>query len=198
MYSPRFWFVAQSEYQRGRFGYIGRSHGLVDARNGHVSGRAQAELDSVVGRTHIPTFSDFQHLPYIRAMVKEMLRWRPMDPLGLPHFSIKDDRYNDMFIPKGTITIANIWHLNRDPGIYGADAAHFNPARFWMPTARSHRAHLKQRRKVMSRTDLGDGSVQEACWNNSLFINIAMMLWAWNIEPGKDECGNVIPIDVDG
>jgi hypothetical protein len=34
--------------------------------------------------------------------------------------------------------------------------------------------------------------------NNSLFIDIAMTLWACNIEPGKDTRGNVIPIDVDG
>ena len=34
--------------------------------------------------------------------------------------------------------------------------------------------------------------------NNSLFIDFAMMLWACRIEPGKDERGNVIPIDVDG
>jgi len=34
--------------------------------------------------------------------------------------------------------------------------------------------------------------------NNSLFIDLAMMLWACKIEPGKDENGKVIPIDVDG
>ena len=55
--------------------------------------RAQAELDSVVGRDRVPTFSDFEHLPYIRAMVKETLRWRPIDPVGLPHRVIQDDWY---------------------------------------------------------------------------------------------------------
>ena len=54
---------------------------------------AQAELDSVVGRDRVPTFSDFQHLPYIRSMVKEALRWRPIDPVGLPHRVIQDDWY---------------------------------------------------------------------------------------------------------
>jgi hypothetical protein len=34
--------------------------------------------------------------------------------------------------------------------------------------------------------------------NNSFFIEFAMMLWACNIESGKDENWNVIPIDVDG
>ena len=95
-----------------------------------VQKHAQEELDAVVGRTRIPTYADLPHLQYIRAMVKEVLRWRPVDPLGLPHLSTKDDWYNGMFIPKGSMMIAHIWCLNRDPEIYGADAAHFNPARF--------------------------------------------------------------------
>ncbi|KAF9890594.1 hypothetical protein FE257_005725 [Aspergillus nanangensis] len=37
--------------------------------------KAQAELDTVVGN-RMPEFSDFASLPYIRAIVKEALRWR--------------------------------------------------------------------------------------------------------------------------
>lgn len=44
--------------------------------------KAQAELDAVVGRDRVPTFSDRPHLPYMRAMVKELLRWRPAGPMG--------------------------------------------------------------------------------------------------------------------
>jgi cytochrome P450 len=54
---------------------------------------AQAELDNVVGRDRLPSFSDFDHLPYIRAMVKEALRWRPISPISLPHRLIQDDWY---------------------------------------------------------------------------------------------------------
>jgi len=164
-----------------------------------VQKRAQAELDAVVGRTRIPTFSDLHHLPYIRAMVKEMLRWRPVDPVGLPHLSTEDDWYNGMFIPKGTIMIANVWHLNRDPEIYGADAAHFNPARFL--DANGEVAPCPPETKEEGHVTYGFG--RRICpgkhvANNSLFIDIAMVLWACKIEPGKDENGNVIPIDVDG
>jgi cytochrome P450 len=44
--------------------------------------RAHAELDAAAGRARLPTFADYPHLPYIRAMVKEALRWRPSGPLG--------------------------------------------------------------------------------------------------------------------
>ncbi|KAN0132230.1 Cytochrome P450 [Lactarius tabidus] len=164
-----------------------------------VQKRAQAELDAIVGRTRIPTFADFQHLPYIRAMVKEMLRWRPVDPVGLPHLAAEDDWYEGMFIPKGTIIMANVWHLNRDPEIYGADAAHFNPARFL--DANGEVAPCPPETKEEGHVTYGFG--RRICpgkhvANNSLFIDIAMTLWACNIEPGKDEHGNVTPIDVDG
>ena len=40
-----------------------------------VVSKAQKELDAVVGE-RIPQFEDMRNLPYIRAMVREVLRWR--------------------------------------------------------------------------------------------------------------------------
>ncbi|KAI0066939.1 hypothetical protein BV25DRAFT_1912281 [Artomyces pyxidatus] len=34
--------------------------------------------------------------------------------------------------------------------------------------------------------------------NDSLFIDVAITLWACEFEPAKDELGDPIPIDVDG
>jgi len=164
-----------------------------------VQKRAQEELDSVVGRTRIPTFADFPHLPYIRAMVKEALRWRPVDPLGLPHQSIEDDWYNGMFIPKGSIMMANVWHLNRDPEIYGEDAFDFNPARFL--DANGNVKSCAPETKEEGHVTYGFGRricVGKHVANNSLFIYPAMMLWACNIKHARDENGEIIPIDVDG
>ncbi|KAH9168381.1 cytochrome P450 [Lactarius sanguifluus] len=164
-----------------------------------VQKRAQAELDAVVGRSRTPTFADFQRLPYIRAMVKEVLRWRPVDPVGIPHLSTEDDWYNGMFIPKGTIMIANVWQLNGDPEIYGADAADFNPARFL--DTNGDVAPCPPETKEEGHVTYGFGRrvcVGKHVANNSLFIDMAMTLWACNIGPGKDEHGDVIPIDADG
>lgn len=55
---------------------------LAMTLNPDVMRKAQAELDAVVGRDRIPTFADKDNLPYIRAIVKETLRWRPVSPLG--------------------------------------------------------------------------------------------------------------------
>ncbi|KAF8258894.1 cytochrome P450, partial [Lactarius quietus] len=68
-----------------------------------VQSRAHAELDEVVGIARSPTFADITSLPYIRAMVKETLRWSLTVPFGVPHTSIADDWYEGLFIPKGTV-----------------------------------------------------------------------------------------------
>jgi len=94
-----------------------------------VQRRAQAELDAVVGRDRLPTFSDAPRLPYVRAITKEILRWRPAAPLGVPHAATDDDWYKGMFIPKGSICMANIWHCNHDRAIFGEDADEFRPER---------------------------------------------------------------------
>lgn len=48
-----------------------------------VQRKAQEQLDAVVGRDRLPTFDDLESLPYIQAVVKEMLRWQPVTPLGV-------------------------------------------------------------------------------------------------------------------
>ncbi|KAH8977249.1 cytochrome P450 [Lactarius hatsudake] len=95
-----------------------------------VQVRAQAELDEVVGYARPPTFADLPSLPYIRAMVKEVLRWSPTVPFGVPHASSADDWYEGMFIPKGTLILPNMRVVNFDTAVFGADSARFNPARY--------------------------------------------------------------------
>jgi len=44
--------------------------------------RAQAELESVTGGTRLPQYEDRPSLPYVNAIVKEVLRWNPVAPGG--------------------------------------------------------------------------------------------------------------------
>lgn len=69
---------------------------------------AQKELDAVCG-DHLPRFEDEQDLPYVKAVAKEALRWRPIVAQGILHMSIKDDRYGDYFIPANTAILGNHW-----------------------------------------------------------------------------------------
>ena len=50
-----------------------------------VQRKAHAELDTVIGGSRIPDWKDYPALPYVAAVVKETMRWRPTAPLGVPH-----------------------------------------------------------------------------------------------------------------
>ncbi|KAI0774783.1 cytochrome P450 [Trametes elegans] len=91
--------------------------------------KAQAELDSAVGLDRLPDFSDQQSLPYVAALIKEVLRWHVVAPIGVPHRSVADDIYNGYLIPAGSIVIPNQWAMSRDPEHY-PDPERFNPDRF--------------------------------------------------------------------
>ncbi|KAI1100667.1 putative cytochrome P450 oxidoreductase OrdA-like protein [Jackrogersella minutella] len=94
-----------------------------------VQRKAQEEIDRVVGQDRLPTIKDREHLPYIEATMKEVLRWHPVAPMGLPHTSTEDDVCHGYFIPKGSMVLANVWHFTHDPNVYD-DPMAFKPERF--------------------------------------------------------------------
>jgi cytochrome P450 len=95
-----------------------------------VQAQAHAELDEFVGRARPPTFADLPSLPYIRAMVIEIVRWSSLTPFAVPHLSTSDEWYQSKFIPKGTIYLPNMRLLNFDTKVFGANAADFDPTRY--------------------------------------------------------------------
>ncbi|KAK7041609.1 hypothetical protein VNI00_009199 [Paramarasmius palmivorus] len=96
---------------------------LAMVRFPEVQSKAQEELDEVVGRSKIPTLADMDNLPYMRAIIKEVLRWRPPTPISVFHAALevifhatysslahrmKDDVYEGYHIPKGSLIIPNV------------------------------------------------------------------------------------------
>ncbi|KIK66409.1 hypothetical protein GYMLUDRAFT_239365 [Collybiopsis luxurians FD-317 M1] len=155
-------------------------------RHPNVQTQAQMELDRVVGRSRNPTFADMEHLPYIRAIVKEVLRWQPAIPLAVPHIAMEDDWYEGYFIPKGTSCIPNVWSINRDTAIYGPDADQFHPERFLKRSPQDGNFVLRKE------FELDDGHcaygfgrrvcVGRHVADNALFIDICTILWALRVE----------------
>lgn len=74
-----------------------------------VQKRAQEDIDRVVGPDRMPVMEDAANLQYIRAIVKESIRWMPTLILGSPHAVIRDDYYMGYRIPEGTTVINNNW-----------------------------------------------------------------------------------------
>lgn len=71
----------------------------------NVQKKAQREIDNVVGRSRLPTYDDWDSLPYTEAIMREVFRWRPVLPLGIPHRVTSDDIYKGYLFPKGEFSI---------------------------------------------------------------------------------------------
>ncbi|KIO15719.1 hypothetical protein M407DRAFT_86828, partial [Tulasnella calospora MUT 4182] len=94
-----------------------------------IQKKAQAEIDRVIGSNRLPTFEDQPDLPYIHAVVLEIMRWNPVLPVDVPHTSRRDEVYDGYFIPKGTGVIANAWGFSRDSKYY-TNPSTFDPERY--------------------------------------------------------------------
>ncbi|KIK51147.1 hypothetical protein GYMLUDRAFT_252319 [Collybiopsis luxurians FD-317 M1] len=158
-----------------------------------IQRRAQEEIDRVVGNHRLPTFNDYERLPYVRAIIREIMRWRGIAPLAVPHRLGQDDYYEGYFLPKDTIFVVNVWALHQDTDVYGEDVHRFNPGRHL-----DEHGNLKpavQDTKDESHFSYGFGRricVGRHIANNSMFIEIASMLWALNISPEVDANGKAV------
>ncbi|KAG6836624.1 hypothetical protein H0H93_005967 [Arthromyces matolae] len=141
---------------------------------------AQKELDTVVGSERLPTFKDRPSLPYMEAVLREILRWRPIVRTGVPHKSTADDfvEYNgkEYFIPKGSTVYALTWAMEHDESQY-EDHDRFMPERFL-----DSEGKLKGNYQTSA---FGFGRRGIPFAQRSLWIQFATMLWTFNILPSK-------------
>ncbi|KAI5791564.1 cytochrome P450 [Pyronema domesticum] len=164
--------------------------------------KAQEELDCKIGRDRMPTWEDMRkvkngevkdgkakskpkdYLPYCQALIKEVLRWRPVAVMGgTPHASMTDDVYKGHFIPAGSTIVGNLW------------AIHHNEKYFSNPHEFIPERHLGTQDGV-EKYPGGDGHSAfgwggrkcpgQKLAENTIFIAITRILWAFNISKEID------------
>ncbi|OSD07367.1 cytochrome P450 [Trametes coccinea BRFM310] len=168
-----------------------------------VQNKAQAELDAVVGRHRLPDFEDQDSLVYIKAIVKEVLRWHTALPLSLPHRTLEDDEVDGYFIPAGTTIIPNTWAMLHDPEVY-EEPERFMPERF----IRDGKLDLSVGDPAVYAFGYGRRQVDRklrilpilVCAgrhfaDETLFLSIASILHILRIEPPLDKQGNPIIVE---
>ncbi|KAI0053497.1 cytochrome P450 [Auriscalpium vulgare] len=144
--------------------------------------RAQAEIDSVVGTDRLPDFDDEDSLPYVKALVKEVLRWHPVVPLAIPHRLEVDDVYDGHLIPGGSVVLGNAWAMLHDKSVFP------EPSRF-LPE------HFLKDSDLFP--DFAFGFGRRACpgrymaWH-SVWIAVVSVLAAYDISPAVDEHGQEV------
>ena len=157
--------------------------------------KLQREVDHICGDRRLPYLDDIPQLPTIRAVVKEVLRWRPVTAGGLPHMCVKDDVYEGLFIPAGTVMHANQWAIHREPELY-PDPETFNPQRWLDPSFPTYKEPLSVYPNLHNYSNFGFG--RRICpgqniAERNLYILTARIAWAVNIGKATDRDGQ--PVD---
>ncbi|KAJ7772816.1 cytochrome P450 [Mycena olivaceomarginata] len=150
--------------------------------------KAHEELDRMVGEHRMPTLEDLEQMPYIRAIISETHRFRPIAPLGAPHATLATEEYNGYIIPKGTTIFVNIslfdnpeefipqrYLLSENgtkPGVDGSDLKPTFPFGFG--------------RRICPGMYLAQ---------NSINLNVMNLLWAFDFKSDIDTNGDPIPVD---
>ncbi|KAB1225813.1 Cytochrome P450 78A5 [Morella rubra] len=95
-----------------------------------IQTKVQEELDKCVGNHRHVQDSDLPNLPYLQAVVKEVLRMHPPGPLlSWARLAVHDVHVGKVLVPAGTTAMVNMWAITHDPSIW-KDPWTFNPERF--------------------------------------------------------------------
>jgi len=148
--------------------------------------KAQEEIDRVIGHDRLPDFEDRELLPYLNALLKELLRWHLPFLLGIPHQSMQDDEYRGYHIPRGSLVIANVWNMSRNDAEY-PEPEEFRPERF-LSADSTVKADPREYafgfgRRICPGKEFADAS---------LFLVVANIVATMNISKAKDAQGNQI------
>lgn len=157
--------------------------------------KAQQQLDEVVGRSRLPMINDEARLPYVRALIKEVFRWKSIAPLGLPHRISVDDEFQGYHIPKDSIVIYNNWAMSQDEEVF-EDPKEFKPERYLDQTEQVD--ICPESTHNSGHTSFGYGRrrcVGLHVAKNALFTTISTLLWTFDITHAKDANGRIIAPD---
>ncbi|KAJ7279406.1 cytochrome P450 [Mycena rebaudengoi] len=177
--------------------------------------KAQEEIDRVVGEHRMPTLDDLDQMPYIRGVILETHRFRPVAPLMIPHATLAPEEYKGYLIPKGATIFVNAWGIFHDPELYD-DPENFVPDRYLL-TENGTKPGVDGS-DLRPNFAFGVGRVsfsvqlysflqpittvqhQRICpgihlAQNSININAMNLVWAFNFETDTDSAGNRIELD---
>ncbi|KAF8168808.1 cytochrome P450 [Mycena galopus ATCC 62051] len=159
---------------------------LAMLMNPEIQRKAQRDIDLVTEGRRLPDFGDLTSIPYLDAILNEVLRWNPVVPLGVPHYTTADDVYNGYFIPKNTIVMGNSWGILHGEH-YGSDPEIFRPERFLNSQGK--------RNSAVPDPDAAFGYGRRICpvmARENMWIMMASILSALDITKAVDQFGTII------
>ncbi|ESW24308.1 hypothetical protein PHAVU_004G119200 [Phaseolus vulgaris] len=98
-------------------------------RHPNVMQKLQDEVRSVARAKNHVTEEDLSDMPYLKAVIKEILRLHPPSPILIPRESMQDTKVMGYDIAIGTQVLVNAWAISTDP-LYWDQPLEFQPERF--------------------------------------------------------------------
>jgi cytochrome P450 len=121
---------------------------------------------------------------------------RPVTSIGTSHYTTASITYKNVYIPANSVVCLQQYPIHHDPNVF-LDPERFNPDRFLdypmgsghyaagAASARDHRSFGAGRR-ICSGMHLAE---------NSMFIVLAKLLWAFDMLPPLDRKGTPVKVD---
>ncbi|KAF8607576.1 cytochrome P450 [Ceratobasidium sp. AG-I] len=144
--------------------------------------RAQTEIDRISDEATLPRWQDQQSYPFVRAVIKEVLRWRPTSPIGIPHRLEQDDHYNGFFLPKDSVVICNAWAIHHNPERFD-EPEKFKPERYLNDNMSMAESAIQT--DPLKRDHFAFGAGRRVCpgiqtAEQSIHIALVRLLWAFD------------------
>ncbi|CAL4898257.1 unnamed protein product [Urochloa decumbens] len=98
-------------------------------KNPDVLKKATSEIHTIVGTSHLIKESDLTALPYLRCIITETLRLKPLTPNHVPHEASRDCMIAGYTVARGTMVLVDVYSMQRDPNMW-EDPEKFMPERF--------------------------------------------------------------------
>ncbi|XP_063961541.1 cytochrome P450 1A1-like [Lytechinus pictus] len=94
-----------------------------------VQSDVQLEIDNIIGRDRLPSWSDREKLPLTQSCLLEIQRHATAVPFAVPHSTTRDTVLDGYYIPKDMLVFVSIYSAHFDPGVWDKPEE-FNPRRF--------------------------------------------------------------------
>ncbi|XP_060041956.1 cytochrome P450 2A13 [Erinaceus europaeus] len=102
---------------------------LLLMKHPDVEAKIHKEIDQVIGKNRQPKFEDRAKMPYTEAVIHEIQRFGDMIPMGVSRRVIKDTKFREFILPKGTEVFPMLGSVLRDPKFF-SKPLEFNPQHF--------------------------------------------------------------------
>ncbi|CAN8016019.1 unnamed protein product [Ixodes persulcatus] len=118
-------------------------------------------------------------MPFTMASVLEITRWKVMIPIGMPRGVQEDTSIGEYLIPKGTMVLANVMGVHRDPELW-ANPDDFDPTRFLTADG----TELSKKPEYHIAFSLGKRNCPgEMLGNVQMFLYLATLLQKFSVLP---------------